>query len=42
MKALPLFAFCAFALTRTAFGQAFGESIQLSQTPVKNTVFAIV
>lgn len=37
MKALPFFVFCAFALTRPAFGQAFGESIQLSQPAVKKT-----
>ena len=34
MKALPLFVLCAFALARAAFGQAFGESIQLSQPAV--------
>jgi chitobiase/beta-hexosaminidase-like protein len=34
MKVLPLFVFCAVALTRPAFGQAFGESIQLSQPAV--------
>jgi hypothetical protein len=37
MKALPLLVFCAVALTRPAFGQAFGESIQLSQPAVKKT-----
>jgi len=41
MKALPFFAFCAFTLTRTAFGQAFGDSIQLSQPAVKNTGSAV-
>lgn len=41
MKALPLFAFCAIALTRAAFGQAFGESIQVSQPAVKNTGGAV-
>lgn len=34
MKVLPLFVFCAVALARPAFGQAFGESIQLSQPSV--------
>ena len=41
MKALPLLAFCAFTLTRTAFGQAFGESIQASQPAVKSTGTAV-
>jgi hypothetical protein len=36
MKVLPLFALCAFALARAASGQAFGESIQLSQPAVHN------
>jgi hypothetical protein len=34
MKALPLLVFCAVAMTPPAFGQAFGESIQLSQPAV--------
>jgi hypothetical protein len=37
MKAISLVACCAFALARTASGQAFGESIQLSQPAVHNT-----
>lgn len=37
MKSIPLFACCAFALARTASGQAFGESIQLSQPAVHST-----
>jgi len=37
MKTLPFFVFCAVALTRPAFGQAFGESIQLSQPAVQKT-----
>jgi hypothetical protein len=37
MKVLPLFALCAFAIARAASGQAFGESIQLGQTPVHKT-----
>lgn len=37
MKAIPLFVCCAFALARTASGQAFGESIQLSQPAVHST-----
>jgi Chitobiase/beta-hexosaminidase C-terminal domain len=41
MKALPLFVFCAVALTRPAFGQAFGESTQLSQPAVKKTGSAV-
>ncbi len=36
MKALPILMFCAVALTRPAFGQAYGESIQLSQPAVRN------
>jgi hypothetical protein len=31
MKVLPLFTLCAFAFARAASGQAFGESIQISQ-----------
>lgn len=41
MKTLPLFVCFAFALARTASGQAFGESIQLSQPAVHNTGAAI-
>lgn len=41
MKTIPLFVCCAFALARTASGQAFGESIQLSQPAVHNTGSAI-
>jgi hypothetical protein len=37
MKVLPLFILCAFAFARAASGQAFGESIQLSQPAVHNT-----
>lgn len=37
MKAVPLFVCFAFALVRTASGQAFGESIQLSQPAVHST-----
>ena len=37
MKAIPLFAFCAFALARTASAQAFGETVQLSQPSVQKT-----
>jgi hypothetical protein len=37
MKAIPLFACCAFALARMASGQDFGESIQLSQPAVHST-----
>src|SRR5579859_3457018 len=37
MKVLPLFALCACAIARAAFGQAFGESIQLSQPAVHKT-----
>jgi Chitobiase/beta-hexosaminidase C-terminal domain len=37
MKVLPLFGLCAFACARVASGQAFGESIQLSQPAVHNT-----
>lgn len=41
MKAIPLIACCAFALGRTASGQAFGESVQLSQPAVHNTGSAL-
>ena len=34
MKVLPLLVFFAVAMTRPAFGQAFGETIQLSQPAV--------
>lgn len=37
MKAIPLVVCCVFALARSASGQAFGESIQLSQPAVHNT-----
>lgn len=37
MKAFPLIVCCALALSRTASGQAFGESIQLSQPALHNT-----
>ena len=37
MKVLPLFAVCAFACARAASGQAFGESIQISQPAVHST-----
>ena len=37
MKAIPLFVCLGFALARTASGQAFGESIQLSQPSVAKT-----
>jgi hypothetical protein len=37
MKAIPLFVCFGFALARTASGQAFGESIQLSQPAVHST-----
>lgn len=37
MKVLPLFALCAFACARSASGQAFGETIQISQPAVHNT-----
>ena len=37
MKAIPLFVCFGFALARTASGQAFGESIQLSQPSVAKT-----
>jgi len=37
MKVLPLSALCAFAFARAAAGQAFGESIQLSQPAVHKT-----
>lgn len=37
MKTIPLFVCCALALARTASGQAFGESIQLSQPAVHST-----
>ncbi len=42
MKVLPLFALCAFAFAGAAFGQAFGESIHLSQPAVHNTGAAAV
>jgi Fn3 associated len=37
VKAVPLFMCFAFALARTAAGQAFGETIQLSQPSVQKT-----
>jgi hypothetical protein len=37
MKTIPLFVCLGFALARTASGQAFGESIQLSQPTVAKT-----
>ena len=37
MKAIALFVGCALAFARAASGQAFGESIQLSQPSVRNT-----
>jgi hypothetical protein len=37
MRAIPLFVCLGFALARTASGQAFGESIQLSQPSVAKT-----
>ena len=37
MKATPLVLCCALALARSASGQAFGESIQLSQPAIHNT-----
>ncbi len=37
MKAIPLIAFCAFAFARTASGQAFGESIQMTQPGLQHT-----
>lgn len=37
MKTIPLFVCFAFAAARTASGQAFGESIQLSQPAVHST-----
>jgi hypothetical protein len=37
MKVLPLFALCAFAIARSASGQAFGETVQISQPAVHNT-----
>jgi hypothetical protein len=37
MKAIPLFVCLGLALARTASGQAFGESIQLSQPSVART-----
>ena len=37
MKTIPLFVCFGFAVARTAAGQAFGESIQLSQPAVHNT-----
>lgn len=37
MKAVPLFVCLGFALARTASGQAFGESVQLSQPSVART-----
>lgn len=36
MKVLPVLMFCAVGLTRPAFGQAYGESIQISQPAVRN------
>jgi hypothetical protein len=41
MRAVPLLVFCAVVLTRPAFGQAFGESTQLSQPAVKKTGAAV-
>lgn len=41
MKAIPLFVCFAFALARTASGQAFGESIQLNQPAVHSTGAAV-
>jgi len=37
MKATPLVIFCALLLARTASGQAFGESVQLSQPALHGT-----
>lgn len=37
MKAIPLFVCCTLVLARTASGQAFGESIQLSQPAMHST-----
>ncbi len=37
MKVLPLFALSAFSIARAASGQAYGESIQISQPAVHNT-----
>ena len=37
MKATPLVMFCALVLARTASGQAFGESVQLSQPALHGT-----
>jgi hypothetical protein len=37
MKAMTLFMCCVLAFARAASGQAFGESIQLSQTSVRST-----
>jgi hypothetical protein len=37
MKAIPLVVCCAIALARTAAGQAFGESIQVSQPALHST-----
>lgn len=37
MRAIPLFVCCAFAFARSVSGQAFGESIQLSQPSLHNT-----
>jgi hypothetical protein len=37
MKVLPLFALSVCALARVASGQAFGESVQISQPAVRNT-----
>ncbi|WP_348264920.1 FN3 associated domain-containing protein [Telmatobacter sp. DSM 110680] len=37
MRAIPLFVCLGFAIARTASGQAFGESIQLSQPSVAKT-----
>lgn len=41
MKTIPVIVCFALALARTASGQAFGESIQLSQPAVRNTGAAI-
>src|SRR3569623_3385344 len=40
MKANHLFVCCALALARTASGQAFGESVQLSQPALHGTCAA--
>ena len=37
MKAIPLVALCAFSLARAASGQAFGESIQMTQPGLQRT-----